>query len=177
MADPNRSRVLLIHPDRCFIGEADGGSRDWRAGVSLLAAARAMFGISPVLVGERDTAAKVMQSTGDRCSVLDIDALMMWQPGELPSASNMQDTGVMFMAGAWLEEDVLLAAIRAAGLGYDVRLLADLSRLRRESERELVVGRAAMHGILMVTLRQALLEWAAFSGDTATLAQVRALLA
>lgn len=177
LADPHRSRVFLIHPDRCLAGDADGRSREWRDGVSLLAATQAMFAISPIVVGERDTAMKVISATDERCVAPGVDPLTMWQTGQLPSALRMDDAGVLFFAGAWFDEDVLLAAIRASSVGYDVRLLVDLSRSRRASEQQLVVDRAAMHGILAVTLRQALLEWAACTEDQVTIARVRALLA
>jgi nicotinamidase-related amidase len=166
-----------MHPDRCVSGEAGEYARQWRDGVSLLAATRTMFAISPVVVGERDAAMEIVGAMDDRCVSLDVDPLTIWQTEGLPSALRMDEAGILFIAGAWLEEDVLLAAVRAASVGYDVRLLVDLSRSRRESEGQLVVHRAAMHGILVVTLRQALLEWATFTDDNATIARVRALLA
>jgi hypothetical protein len=42
---------------------------------------------------------------------------------------------VIFLGGAFLEEDVFIAALEGVRFGYDVRLLTDLSMARREAER------------------------------------------
>ena len=61
--------------------------------------------------------------------------------------------------------EVFIAALEAVRLGYDVRLLADLSVARRDTDRSLVLDRLALHGVLMTTVRQALLEWAVCLDD------------
>lgn len=176
LADHHQSRVLLVHPDRCMTGDARRDSSDWCGLVSLLVATRAIFNVAPVLVGECAATRKIVDPAKNECIAIDVDPLAMWQDGKLLPALKMDGTAVLFLGGAWLEEDVLIAAIRAASDGYDVRLLTDMSRLRCEADYSLVAGRATMHAILMVTLRQALLEWAVFTEKEATVRRVRALL-
>ncbi|WP_315833505.1 hypothetical protein [Bradyrhizobium prioriisuperbiae] len=175
LADPNRSRVLLINPDRCVAGNRDDCLPGWRESASLLPVLQSMFAMSPILIGERDATLGITDVSESGYVVLDVDPLVMWRSSELPPVQ-LDAAAALFFGGAWLEEDVLIAAIRAASDGYDVRILTDMSRCRREADRQLVTDRATMHGILMVTLRQALLEWAAYSDDRKTIAQVRALL-
>lgn len=175
IANPRRSSVLLIHLDRCLAEGVSGEVEDWRASVSLLEAARKIFGIPLVLAGECGRAFECIEGAAQGLAGPNLDPLGIWGEGVFPFAA--EETGVVFVGGAWLEEDVLLTAIRAASLGYDVRLLTDLSRLRRAVDRQLTIERLAMHGVLTVTLRQALLEWAVFTEDKATMALVRALLA
>lgn len=174
IADPRRGRVLLIHPDRCLTGGISEDIEDWRMSASLLEAAREIFGIGLVPLGECGKALEHIEGTAQRPAELNLDPLGVWPGGVCPFA--IDETGVIFVGGAWLEEDVLLTAIRAASFGYDVRLLMDLSRPRRPADRWLAIERLAMHGIPTMTLRQALLEWAVFTEDEARMAQVRALL-
>jgi hypothetical protein len=61
---------------------------------------------------------------------------------------------VIFRGGAFLEEIVFIAALEGVRLGYDVRLLADLSMARREAERAPVFDRLALHGVLTTTVPQ-----------------------
>lgn len=78
------------------------------------------------------------------------------------AASNV---GAVFLGGAFLEEEVFIAALEGVKLGYDVRLLANLSMARHEGDRPLVLDRLALHGVLATTVRQALLEWAVCRDD------------
>jgi hypothetical protein len=80
------------------------------------------------------------------------------------------------LGGAWLEEDLFIAALEAVRRGYDVRLLADLSAARVDTDRTLVLDRLALHGVLATTVRQLLLEWAAFVNDPLLKRNVRELL-
>jgi hypothetical protein len=58
-----------------------------------------------------------------------------------------------------------------------VRLLADLSIARIETDRTLVLDRLALHGVPAVTVRQALLEWATSLEDPILKQKVQQLLA
>lgn len=84
---------------------------------------------------------------------------------------------MVFLGGAWLEEEVLIAALEGVRRGYDIRLLADLSVARLEIDRCLALDRLAMHGVPAMTLRQALLEWAAFVDDPSVSEMVHRRLA
>lgn len=86
------------------------------------------------------------------------------------------DVGVIVLGGAWLEEEVFITALEGVRLGYDVRVLADLSIARLEVDRSLVLDRLALHGVLAMTVRQALLEWAVCLDDPVVKQKVRLLL-
>jgi hypothetical protein len=109
-------------------------------------------------------------------SVLDLDGLSLWNDLQFTNSLAASDVGVIFLGGAWLEEEVFITALEGAKLGYDVRLLADLSIARLEGDRPLVFDRLALHGVLTMTVRQALLEWAVCLDDPALKLRVRQLL-
>lgn len=174
LADPRRSYVLLIHPARCARSEAAQNSDGWGSNVSLLLAACDIFTIQACVVGEYNPAGSADPVSA--FAVVDVDPLRMWRDGSHALSLAMGEAGVVFLGGAWLEEDVLIVALEAAAHGYDVRLLADLSVPRREVDRQLSFDRLALHGILTMTLRQALLEWAVSCDDPAAMGRVRQLL-
>ncbi len=95
---------------------------------------------------------------------LDIDALSVWRDPRLAKIP----FGIGCRRGpsgrAFLEEEVLIAALEGARHGYDIRLLSDLSVARDEGDRSIALTRLAHHGILATTIRRALLEWAVSLG-------------
>ncbi|TWB89901.1 hypothetical protein FBZ93_11513 [Bradyrhizobium macuxiense] len=58
-----------------------------------------------------------------------------------------------------------MLALQGAWLGYDVRLLIDLSCQRSEGDEALVIKRLVLHGIIPTTVRQTVLEWSVQIGD------------
>jgi len=174
LADPRHSRVLLIHPARCAGREAVQNLDGWRSSVSLLLAARDIFNIHAYVVGENDPIG--LADLVSAFAVLDVDPMRSWRDGSRALTLAMGEAGIVFLGGAWLEEDVLIAALEAGGHGYDVRVLADLSVPRREADRSLVFNRLAQHGVLTMTVRQALLEWAVSCDGPAAMDRVRQLL-
>lgn len=107
---------------------------------------------------------------------LEGDGLSLWQEERFTAQLSASGVGVVFLGGAWLEEDVFIAALEAVRLGYDVRLLADLAIARRRADRALVLDRLALHGVLPTTIRQAFLEWAASLDDPVRKQRVQELL-
>jgi hypothetical protein len=103
--------------------------------------------------------------------------LSLWQDRTFTQSIGMSEASVVFLGGAWLEEEVLIAALEGVRRGYDVRLLADLSLARLETDRSLALDRLAMHGVPAMTLRQALLEWAAYLDDPSVSEMVHRRLA
>lgn len=175
-ANPAHSRVVLINPARTVHGEAAAErGRRRREGLSLLPIANELFGVEILALGECQPLDTL--ETLERCvTVLDIKACALWRDPQFTALLAASETGVVFLGGAWLEEDIFIAALEAARLGYDVRVLADLSVARNEDDRSLMFDRFALHGILTMTVRQALLEWSASRDDPDLKERVRQLL-
>ncbi|WP_074816236.1 MULTISPECIES: hypothetical protein [Bradyrhizobium] len=107
---------------------------------------------------------------------MDVDPLRLWRDGSRALSLAMGKAGIVFLGGALLKEDVLIAALEGGAHGYDVRVLADLSVPRREGDRPLVFNPFALHGVLTITVRQALLEWAVSCDGPVAIGKVRPLL-
>ena len=135
-----------------------------RANLSLLSAAQEIFGVTQSAIGDYDPT-KIPQELACTIVALDIDGLSLWRDQPFTESLAASDVGVVFLGGAWLEEDVFIAALEAVRLGYDVRVLADLTVARVEADRSLVLDRLALHGVLATTVRQTLLEWAVCLDD------------
>ena len=165
LADPRLSLIALINPARVASHAASGeaGARR-RESLALLPAASEHLGIGVHAIGEHDAG---LLSAGLAHSVtwLEGDALSLWRNERFETSIAASNASVIFFGGAFLEEEVFIAALEAVRLGYDVRLLADLSVARRDADRSLVLDRLALHGVLMTTVRQALLEWAVCLDD------------
>jgi nicotinamidase-related amidase len=100
----------------------------------------------------------------------------LWCDQQFTASLLALNVGVVFLAGAWLEEEIFIAALEGVRLGYDVRVLADLTAARVETDRSLVLDRLALHGVLATTVRQTLLEWAVCLDDPILKQRVRQLL-
>ncbi len=107
---------------------------------------------------------------------LDVDAFSIWRDQRFTDNLASCETGIIFFAGSWLEEEIFIAALQAAERGYDVRLLSDLIAVRTGADRSLVFDRLALHGILATTLRQTLLEWAVCLHNPLLMQKVQQLL-
>lgn len=176
LADPRYSQLVLINPARCGSGSITSGSAArWNASLSLLPAALEIVNVKAMVIGEYNPSGMPEQLAA-RVSWIDVDGLSMWRDERFKALLAGANTGVIFLGGAWLEEEVLIAALKGAGLGYDLRLLADLSIARLEADRPLVLDRLAQHGVLAATLRQAVLEWACVLNDSDIKLRVQRLL-
>ncbi|WP_342722657.1 MULTISPECIES: hypothetical protein [unclassified Bradyrhizobium] len=142
--------------------------------MALLPAVFEVFGVTADVVGEHEPS-WVSQFPG-LATVPGADPLELWRNDSFIASLTSTATNVLFVAGAWLEEDVLIAALEGTRLGYDVRVLADISLIRREREHPLVLGRLALHGILTTTIRQTMFEWAVCLGCPSAIGKVRQLL-
>lgn len=176
LADPRHSRLVLMNLAR---GEGGGAPTESvarrRESLSLLPAALEIFGVGVHAVGEYD-AALLPESLTSVITPLEGDGFSLWQNQQFTTSLAASNAGVIFLGGAFLEEDVFIAVLEGVKAGYDVRLLADLSMARREPDRSLVLDRLALHGVLTMTVRQALLEWAACLDDFHLKQRVRNLL-
>ncbi|MCK1479465.1 hypothetical protein IVB27_33165 [Bradyrhizobium sp. 197] len=134
--------------------------------LALLPACLDVFGIRQIAVGEYQPGILPAHTTAST-EHFDVDALYAWRDPRLAARLAESAAGVIFLGGAFLEEEVLIAALEGAEHGYDIRLLSDLSVARDEADRSIALPRLVHHGILATTIRQALLEWAVSLGDQA----------
>jgi hypothetical protein len=176
LADPRHSRLVLINLAR---GGGIGVSAEFvarrRESLSLLSAAFEIFGVGVHAVGEYDSG-QLPKALTPSILRLDGDVLSLWRNEKFRTSLTESSTGVIFLGGAFLEEDVFIAALEGVKAGYDVRLLADLSMARCATDRSLALDRLALHGVLSTTVRQALLEWAVCFDDSLVRQKVRELL-
>ncbi|MEH2609635.1 hypothetical protein [Bradyrhizobium sp. AZCC 1693] len=161
LADPRHSRVVLINLAR---GEPANVAAEFaarrRASLALLPFSRESLGVAHTAVGEYEPS-QLPEEIAHSIVPLDVDGLSLWRDQRFADSLAASDISVIFLGGAWLEEELLIAALEGVRRGYDVRLLADLSIPRFEADRPLVLDRLALHGVLTTTVRQTLLEWAA----------------
>jgi hypothetical protein len=176
LADPRHSRLVLINPTR---GEPGSVSSEfvarWRESLSLLPGAFEILGIGVHAIGDCDLA-QLPEGLAPAITLLDGDTLSLWRNARFTTSLAASNIGVVFLGGAFLEEEVFIAALEGLRLGYDVRLLADLSMARRKADRSLVLDRLALHGVLTTTVRQTLLEWAVRLDDASLIQRVLKLL-
>jgi hypothetical protein len=160
LADPRRSRIVLINLTR---GEQANMPAEFaarrRASLALLPVCQDVFGVTKLAIGEYEPN-QIPDGVAHSIVAISIDGLSLWHEQEFAASLAASNVGVIFLGGAWLEEEVFIAALEGVRLGYDVRVLADLSVARVETDRSLVLDRLALHGVLATTVRQTLLEWA-----------------
>ncbi len=176
LADPRHSRLVLINLAR---GEGSGVSSEFgarrRESLALLPAASEIFGVSVHAVGAYESA-QLSEALVPLITPIDGDALSLWRNEQFTTSLAASGANVIFLGGAFLDEDVFITALEGVKLGYDMRVLADLSLARREADRSLVLDRLALHGVITTTVRQALLEWAVSLDDPLLKQKVRKLL-
>lgn len=176
LADPRRSRVFLINLTR---GEKANMPAEFaarrRASLALLPVCQDVFGVPQLAVGEYEPN-RISDGVAHSIVPINIDCLSLWRDQEVTASLAASNVGVIVLGGAWLEEEVFIAALEGVRLGYDVRVLADLAVARVETDRSLVLNRLALHGVLATTVRQTLLEWAVCLDDPILKQRVRQLL-
>jgi nicotinamidase-related amidase len=89
------------------------------------------------------------------------------------AASVRFDTQILYVGGAWLDQDVLGAALSAAEIGYDTRVLVDVSVAQTQFDRAWALERLQQRDILMTTMRQTTTEWSLAAPDETVARQLR----
>ena len=176
LADPRNSRVVLINLTRGESPALDSLAAR-RVSLSLLQAGQQIFDVASTVVGNcqpfgTELTEKILNST----TQFDGCALSIWRDRRFTDPLGSSDTGIIFLGGGWLEEEIFIVALQGAERGYDVRLLSDLIEARVEADRSLVLDRLALHGIVATTVRQTLLEWAVSLDDPCLIQRVQQLL-
>lgn len=175
LADPRHSCIILLNMTRGDRRGGEGAALGQTASLALLAAAREVFGIRMIAVGEYEPDGLPRQVVAS-FEHLAGDTLSLWWYPRLSQEQSAPGAGIIFLGGAYLEEELLITALEGTRQGYDIRLLSDLSLARQEADRSLVLNRLAHYGVLAVTVRQTLLEWAVALGDEAVSRRILELL-
>lgn len=82
----------------------------------------------------------------------------------------------LFLAGAYLEEQINIFSLNALAIGYDVYLLNDVTIPRDTTHRETFVGRLTQAGVVMMTVPQMLYQWLVVETDQNRIDTLRKLL-
>jgi nicotinamidase-related amidase len=177
LANPGHSRLVLINPARGELGNVSAEFLARRAeSLSLLPKALKIVGVTLYTAGD-PLLEQLPVELAEVANTIDVNVLSLWSDQGLKESLAASEVGVVFLGGAWLEEDVLIAALEGVELGYDVRVLADISVARIEADRSLVLHRLALHGVPATTVRQALLEWATWLKDPDLRLKIQQMLA
>jgi hypothetical protein len=175
-AAPEFSTVILVHP------RSDAPvnlSRRFRKRIQenrdLLRDAVRVSGASICLLGAFCAADQPFASLPN-CSNISGDAVDFWQDGDAASGLGPAETRAVYVGGEWLDEQVLFAALSAVRIGYDTRVLLDVSVARSLFDRAPALDRMSQHGVLMTTVRQAVVEWSMSTSDQNIGRQLRNIL-
>jgi hypothetical protein len=176
LAISEKSVLLLINPDS---GRLAGLPAEFRSRIEmnrlLLRHFAQISGVSVRLLGDVGDAAAIFQSL-PKCQILADDAVGFWRNEDANRQLGNFDTQVIYIGGAWLDQDVLTAALAAVHIGYDTRVLVDVSVARTRFERGWALERLEQHDVLMTTMRQTMAEWSLATPDEATSRQLRTTL-
>jgi hypothetical protein len=173
LAISERSVVLLINPDS---GRLAPLPAQFRTHIEMRRALLRHFvqisGVSVRLLGDVGDAAATFQSL-PQCQILAGDAVSFWRGDDVGRRLGPPDTRVVYIGGAWLDEHVLAAALSAVRIGYDTRVLVDVSVAQTRFDRAWALERLAQHDVLMTTMRQTMTEWSLAAPDERTSQQLR----
>jgi hypothetical protein len=165
LASSEQSVVLLINPQ--FAGLASVPApfrRRFEKSYSLLRHVVQVSGVSIRLLGAIDDAAASFTSLPN-CQVVVGDPVIFWRDQDMIHRLGSPETQVLYCGGAWLDEDVLVAALSAAQIGYDTRVLVGVSVARTQFDQASASDRLVQHGVLIATVRQTVLEWSLAAAD------------
>ena len=67
----------------------------------------------------------------------------------------------LFIAGAYLEDQISICALNALAIGYDVYLLDDVTVPRDTAHRDTFIARLVQAGVVLSTVQQMVYQWLA----------------
>jgi hypothetical protein len=173
---PDHSLVLLINPDIASAAELPEAIRTrLETSCDLLRQALRAAAVPARLLGVAEDTGASFASIAT-CEVIPKDPVNVWRDEDMIDRLGPPETQVLYLGGAWLEEEVLIAALSAARIGYATRVFSDLSVLRSLLDRTPALDRLTQHGILTTTVRQTLMEWSRGVADHELARRLRAML-
>jgi hypothetical protein len=156
---PDQSLVLLINPDiACRTGLPDEIRTRLENSFDLLRQTLRAAAVPARLLGAAEKISASFAAIAN-CEVIPNDPVNLWRNQDVIDRLGPPETQVLYLGGAWLEEEVLIAALSAARIGYDTRVFTDVSVLRSLLDRTPALDRLAHHGVLTTTVRQTVMEW------------------
>jgi hypothetical protein len=130
---PDHSLVLLINPDIAAAAELpEDISTRLETSCELLRQALRAAAVPARLLGAAEDIGASFASIVN-CEVIPNDPVNVWRDEDMIERLGLPETQVLYLGGAWLEEEVLIAALSAARIGYDTRVFTDLTRCRSSS--------------------------------------------
>ena len=104
---------------------------------------------------------------------LGADAVRFWREEEASHGFGDVLGHVIYIAGAWLDQDVFATALSVNRIGYDTRVLVDVSVARSRFDRQWALERLEQESIRMTTIRQTITEWSLAAPDERIFRQLR----
>jgi hypothetical protein len=173
LAVAERSVVLLVNPDTDRLARLPAQFRTRiQLSRSLLRHFVQVSKASLRLLGDVGDAAASFRSLPN-CQIITGDALSFWRDNDVGRRLGPPDTQVLYVGGAWLDQDVLGAALSAGEIGYDTRVLVDVSVAQTQFDRAWALERLQQHDVLMTTMRQTMTEWSLAAPDESISRQLR----
>ena len=127
---PDHSLVLLINPDiACRAELPDEVRTRLENSCGLLRQTLRAAAVPARLLGAAEEIGASFAAIAN-CEVIPNDPVNVWRNQDMIDRLGPPQTQVLYLGGAWLEEEVLIAALSAAHIGYDTRVFTDLSVLR-----------------------------------------------
>jgi|307.fasta_scaffold120476_1 hypothetical protein len=173
LAISQRSVVLLVNPSPGRLAHLPPQFRS-RVEISrgLLRHFVQVAGVSLRLLGDIGSASASFRSLAN-CQVLAGDPVRFWRDNDVGRRLGPADTQVIYVGGAWLDQDVLAAALSAVHIGYDTRVLVDVSIALTYFDRAWALERLEQHDVLITTMRQTMTEWSLAAPDENISRQLR----
>jgi len=166
------SLILLINPESARLATLPIRFRSRvERSRTLLCQAAQLSGVSMGLLGAIDDPPTF--SSLANCRILSGDTINFWRQTNVVDHLGPPNTHVVYVGGAWLDQDVLVAALTAAEIGYDTRVLVDVSIAQTQFDRDCAVERLVQHDVLVTTVRQMMSEWLLTSPENDTARQLR----
>jgi hypothetical protein len=173
---PDHSLVLLINPDIASAAELPEAIRTrLETSCDLLRQALRAAVVPARLLGVAEDTDASFASIAT-CEIILDDPVKVWRDEKMIERLGPPETQVVYLGGAWLEEEVLIAALSAVRIGYDTRVFTDLSVLRSLLDRTPTLDRLMQHGVLTTTVRQTVMEWSRAVADDELAERLRAML-
>jgi Isochorismatase family len=173
LAISQRSVVVLVNPSLSRLTRLPAQFRS-RVEISrvLLRHFAQVAGVSLRLLGDIGDAAASFRSLAN-CQIVAGDPVSFWRDNDVSRRLGPPDTQVIYVGGAWLDQDVLAAALSAVHIGYDTRVLVDVSIALTYFDRAWALERLEQHHVLMTTMRQTMTEWSLAAQDENISRQLR----
>ncbi len=176
LADPRHSCIVLANVTRTApAGVTETFALRRVKSLSLLSVCRDNFAVPTIVIGEYEKAVLPVEFI-ETVSHLHIETFALWHDRQFADVLAKADVTNVFLGGAFLDEEILIAALEGAKRGHDVRILSDLTIARQDADRDLVLDRLAHHGVIATTVSQMLLEWSVSLNDSAVIEKVQQLL-